>query len=97
MYIPGDGIRLVTPPRWGRVRGFGTMLGSEAGDIGANLGVAPVLPKKIVHPCAGIAEQRFVNELDGCGRSLDVQQDGAELGQLDAVRSGMYVGPMQSG
>jgi hypothetical protein len=49
------------------------------------------------YPGARKPEQRSVDELDGCSRTLDVQQDGAEPLQLDAVRSGMYVGPMQSG
>ena len=49
------------------------------------------------HPGAGITEQRLVDEIDGRGRALDVQQDGADLRQRDAVRTGMYAGPMQSG
>jgi hypothetical protein len=53
--------------------------------------------EKSTHPSAGITEQRTVDELDGCGRALDVQKDGADLPQVDAVRSGMYAGPMQSG
>jgi hypothetical protein len=38
-----------------------------------------------------------MDECDGRRRALDVQQDGACVGQRDAVRSGMYVGPMQTG
>jgi hypothetical protein len=97
MYVPGDPNGVVTPSRWSRVRGFGVVLGFQAGDVGSNLRLGPVLPKEVVYPGAGVAKQRPVDEVDGCGRSLDVQQDGAELAQLDAVRSGMYVGPMQSG
>ena len=53
--------------------------------------------EKVPHPGPRIAEQRTVDEFDGCCGTLDVQEDGADLGQRDAVRSGMYVGPMQSG
>lgn len=53
--------------------------------------------EKIREPGPRIAEQRAVDEIDGCGRALDVQEDRADPGQRDAVRSGMYVGPMQSG
>jgi hypothetical protein len=57
-----------------------------------------MLLEKIPDPVPRITEQRLVNEIDGCGRALDVQQDGADLRQRDAVfRIGMYVGPMQSG
>ena len=56
-----------------------------------------MLPEKVPDPGSRIAKQRFVDELDGCCRTLDVQQDGAGLGQRDAFRSGMYVGPIQSG
>jgi hypothetical protein len=44
-----------------------------------------------------MGEQRLVDELDGRGCALDVQEEGADAVQFDAVRSGMYVGPMQSG
>jgi hypothetical protein len=57
-----------------------------------------VLLEEIPDPRSRKAEQRLVDEVDGCGGALDVQQDGADLGQRDAVfRIGMYVGPMQSG
>jgi hypothetical protein len=57
-----------------------------------------MLLEKFPDPVPRIAEQRLVDEVDGCGCSLDVQKDGADLGQRDAVfRIGMYVGPMQSG
>ena len=37
----------------------------------------------------GIAKQPLMDELDGRGGALDVQQDGADPGQVDAVvRSG---------
>jgi hypothetical protein len=49
-----------------------------------------MLPEKISDPVPRIAEQRLVNEVDGCGGALDVQQDGADLRQRDAVfRIGM--------
>jgi hypothetical protein len=53
--------------------------------------------EKVPDPGPRIAEQRTVDEVDGRRRTLDVQQYGADLGQRDAVRSGMYAGPMQSG
>jgi hypothetical protein len=52
---------------------------------------------KTTHPVPRVAEQFFMDERDGRGRALDVQEDRANVLQLDAVRSGMYVGPMQSG
>ena len=46
--------------------------------------------EKVVEPGPRIAEQRLVDEVDGCGGALDIQQDGADLGQRDAVfRIGM--------
>jgi hypothetical protein len=73
------------------------VLALESGDIGADLGTVPMPVEKPTHPLARVAEQSLVDELDGRRGSLNVQQDGAYLFQLDAVRSGMYVGPMQSG
>jgi hypothetical protein len=68
---------------------FGSVLGGESGDVGPDFGLMPMPLEKFPHPGAGIAEQRLVDELDGCGRAFDVQEDGAELLQLDAVRNGM--------
>ena len=65
------------------------MLGLESRDVGPDLEITPVPLEKFPHPGAGIAEQRFMDELDGCGGALDVQEDSADLGQRDAVRSGM--------
>ena len=73
------------------------MLGLETRDVGADLGIIPMLLEISIHPGPRIAEQRLVDEVDGRRRALDVQEDGADLRQRDAVRSGMYVGPMQSG
>ncbi len=53
--------------------------------------------EKVLQPGPRETKQRCVDELDGRCRPLDVQEDGADLRQLDAVRSGMYVGPMQRG
>jgi hypothetical protein len=53
--------------------------------------------EKILDPGTGVAEQRVMDEVDGCGGALDVQEDGADLLQVDAVRCGKYAGPMQSG
>ena len=73
------------------------MLGLEPRDVGADLGIVRVPLEKSTYSSASKPEQRLVDEIDGCGGALDVQQDGADVPQLDAVRSGMYVGPMQSG
>jgi hypothetical protein len=46
--------------------------------------------EKVAEAGARVAEQRFVDEIDGCSGALDVQEDGANLGQRDAVfRIGM--------
>jgi hypothetical protein len=76
---------------------FGRVLDLESCDIGADLGIVPVMLEKILYPSPREAKQRCVDEFDGRRRPLDVQEDGARLRQLDAVRTGMYVGPMQSG
>ncbi len=77
--------------------GFGSVLGLESRDVGPDLGIIPMALDKITHPGPRITEQRLVDELDGRRRALDVQEDGADLLQRDADRSGMYVGPIQSG
>jgi hypothetical protein len=77
---------------------FGFLFRLQPSDIGPDLGIAPVLLEKIPDPGPRVTEQRLMNEVDGCGGALDIQQDGADLRQRDAVfLIGMYVGPMQSG
>jgi hypothetical protein len=73
------------------------VLGLESRDVGPDLGVIPMPLEKSTHPGARMAEQCLVDEFDGRRRALDVQEDSTNVLQLDAVRSGMYVGPMQSG
>ena len=66
------------------------MLGLELSDIGPDFGIIPALLEKISDPGPRIPEQRLVDEVDRCGGALDVQQDGADLRQRDAVfRIGM--------
>jgi hypothetical protein len=66
------------------------VLGLESRDIGPDLGILPVLLEKIPDPSPRIAEQRLMDKVDGCGGALDVQQDGADFRQRDAVfRIGM--------
>ena len=66
------------------------MLGLQSRDIGPDVGIIPVPLEELPDPGPRIAEQRTVDEVDGCGGSLDVQQDGADLRQRDAVlRIGM--------
>jgi hypothetical protein len=74
------------------------MLGGQSRDIGPDLGIVPVPLEKFPGPGPRIAKQGLMDEVDRGGGALDVQQDGADLRQRDAVfRIGMYVGPMQSG
>ena len=73
------------------------MFGPELGDVGPDVRILPMPLEKVPEPGPRIAEQRTMDELDGRRRALDVQEDGADLGQRGPVRSGMYVGPMQSG
>jgi hypothetical protein len=61
----------------------------ELSHVRPNLRLLPVPLEKIPHPRAGVTEQGLVDEVDGGGGALDVQQDGADLRQRDAVRSGM--------
>ena len=97
MDIGNYGGRIITPCRWGGLGWLGGVLGLEPGDVGADCRITPMPLQECTQPGARMAEQRTVDEVDGCGGALDVQKDRANLAQLDAVRSGMYVGPMQSG
>ena len=73
------------------------MLALELFDIGADRGIFPMPLQESTQSGSGIAEQRSMDELDGSGRALDVQEDRANLSQRAAARTGMYAGPMQSG
>jgi hypothetical protein len=89
VYI-GDDSGGVIAPRGSIEVGFECVLGLKPRDIGPDLGITPMLREKFPDPGPRIAEQRLVDEVDGCGRSLDVQQDGADFRQRDAVfRIGM--------
>ena len=77
--------------------GFDCVLGLQPRDIGPDLGIIPMLLEEVPDPGPRIAEQRLVDKVDGCSGTLDVQEDGVDFRQRDAVRSGKYVGPMQSG
>ena len=80
----------VIAPRGSIKVGFDCVLGLQPRDISPDLGIIPVLLEEIPEPRPRIAEQRFMDEVDGCGGALDIQQDGADLGQRDAVfRIGM--------
>lgn len=87
----------MVPRRWGRVGCFSSVLGLEESEIIPHLGIVPVALQVITHLGSRIAEQRSMHEVDGCSSALDVQEDRANLLQLEWVRSGMYAGPMQSG
>jgi hypothetical protein len=45
--------------------------------------------EKGAHTRPRVGKEHPVHELDRRRRALDVQQDGADVAQLDAVRSGM--------
>ena len=79
------------------MRRFGRVLRPEPRQVGADRRVIPVPLEEFARPGAGMAEQRPMDEVDGRSRALDVQKDNTDLLQLDRVRTGMYVGPMQSG
>jgi hypothetical protein len=68
---------------------FGPVLFLQPGDVGPDGGIVPMPLEKATHSVAGITEQRAMDEVDGRRRPLDVQEDGAGVLQLDAVRSGM--------
>jgi hypothetical protein len=79
----------ITPPRGkGRI-GFRGVLRLESREVAADVRVIPASTEKVSGPGPGKPEQRVVDEFDGRRRPLDVQQDGADLRQVDAVRSGM--------
>jgi hypothetical protein len=61
----------------------------QPGDVGPDFRIVRVLLEKLPDALAGVAEQGLVDEIDWGSGSLDVQQDGADLAQVDAVRSGM--------
>ena len=65
------------------------MLCLEPRDVDADLRVGPMSLQKAADLRASIAEQRLMDELDRRRRPLDVQEDGADLLQLEAVLSGM--------
>jgi hypothetical protein len=73
------------------------MLGAESRDVGSDIGVIPVPLEKCAGPVTRIAEQRPMDEFDGRRRALDVEEDGADVPQRTAARTGMYAGPMHSG
>ena len=60
-----------------------------------DLGIVGVLRQIVAQVRARIREQHLMDELDGGGGTLDVQQDGSNVAQR-AV-SGMYVGPQHTG
>jgi hypothetical protein len=73
------------------------VLGSEPRDVGADLRVMPVLLEISPQPGSRVAEQRVVDESKRRRRAFDVEEDDADVLQLDLARSGMWVGPRQSG
>ena len=73
------------------------MLGAQPREVGMDIRLGAVAREEFLHPCLRIRKKNVVDELDGRRRALDIQEDGADVLQLDTVRSGMYVGPRQTG
>ena len=65
------------------------MLSVQHRDVGADVGLGAVALEEIRHPCPRIGKQQLVDELEGRRRALDIEQDGADVLQLDAVLNGM--------
>jgi hypothetical protein len=65
------------------------VLGLEPGDVRSHFGISPMPVEEIGHPGPGIAEQGSMDEFDRRRGAFDVQQDRADLLQLDAARPGM--------
>jgi hypothetical protein len=89
MHVRRDPIYVIPPGRRDRPGPVRSVLVLEPRDVPTDLGIVPVSFDKLTRPGAGVAEKRAVDELDGCRRAFDVQEDGADLLQVDAVRSGM--------
>jgi hypothetical protein len=89
MHVSAYGGGIVGPGRRSSVRAFPRVLGPKPRHVGADFRITPMPPEKLPRLGACVAEQRVVDEVDGCGGALDVQEDGADLLQVDAVRSGM--------
>ena len=87
----------IVPPRGRGGVTLGGVLGAQPREVCTDFGVRGVPLEELPHVRPRVREEDLMDELDGRGRALDVQQDGADVFQLDAARSGMYVGPMQSG
>jgi hypothetical protein len=73
------------------------VLGLESPDVGLYGGIVPVPLEEFLDPRTGVSEEAFVDELDGRGGALDIQQNRVDLGQLATALRGKYTGPMQSG
>ncbi len=73
------------------------MLGAQPREVVPYFRRSAVAREEFLHPRPRIRKQNVVDELDGRRRALDIQQDDADVAQFDTVRSGMYVGPMQTG
>jgi len=65
------------------------MLRPEQGDVGLDCWLGPVPVQKFLYPRSHVGEQDIVHELDGRRRALDVQEDGTDVRQREALRSGM--------
>jgi hypothetical protein len=65
------------------------VLGLELGDVGPDLGLIPMPFQVLRGVLPRVAEQRPVDEVDGRGGALDVQQDGSDPRQFALARTGM--------
>ena len=81
--------RGVIAPRGCPCLGFLLALDGERRDVRLYRGIGPVLLQKSPDPLPRIPKQRPVDEIDGRGGALDVQQDDADPLQVDRARTGM--------
>jgi hypothetical protein len=65
------------------------MFRAQPREVGLDKRLGAVAREERLHSRPRIRKKTVVDELDGRRRALDVQQDGADVAQLDAVRSGM--------
>jgi hypothetical protein len=65
------------------------MFRAQPREVGLDKRLGAVAREELLHSRPRIRKKTVVDELDGRRRALDVQQDGADVAQLDAVRSGM--------
>src|SRR5205814_8169482 len=80
----------------GRARfGLRTVLGAQGRDVAADRGVGGRRAEDLAQPRAGVREEDVVDEGDGGGGPLDVEEHHA--GWRDQAPLGRYAGPRHTG